>query len=393
MTSPAGTGEAQPPSVLYIADRMLTPEIDGASARKLEILRSLRRLGCRVTFAGHHPHSFFPFDRTLAEDTRRLEDLGFEVAGPPAVDSPLRYVAEHGREHALVVMSPYPIAHGYLRAVRAHAPEAVAVYNAIDLGHVQHYRRARVSGKVPDLKRAIEAKALEIWLAEHADATLVCSDEERETLLSLCPRADVRVVSHVAALRAGTPAFDRRSGLLFLGSFLHLANVDAMQTFVGGTLPLIRRSLPGVTLAMVGADPRGDVRPLAGPGVVAAGWVPDLATYFDATRVFVAPLRYGAGIKIKVLDSLAAGVPVVVTPVAAEGLHLTDGVDALVAESAEEFARAVVRLHGDAGLWQRLADGGRDLLRRRFSNASMDEALRGLLELAARGRRAVAAAD
>ncbi len=393
MTAPAGIDAAQPLSVLYIADRMLTPELEGASARKLEILRSLRRLKCRVTFAGHHPRSFYPFDRALAEDTRRLEDLGVAVAGPPAVDSPLQHLAEHGREHRLVVMSPYPIAHSYLRAVRAHAPDAVAVYNAIDLGHVQHFRRARISGKVPDLKRALEAKAQEIWLAEHADATLVCSDEERETLLALCPRADVRVAAHVAAPRDHTPPCDRRAGLLFLGSFMHLANVDAVQAFVAETLPLIRRSLPDVTLTIVGADPRGDVRSLAGPGVVASGWTPDLAPCFDAARVFVAPLRYGAGIKIKVLDSLASGVPVVVTPVAAEGLHVTHEENVLIAEGAEEFARAVVRLHGDAGLWQRLADGGRELLRRRFSQASMDEVMRGLVELAARGRRVVAAAD
>jgi O-antigen biosynthesis protein len=314
------------------------------------------------------------------------------VAAPSAAESPLQHLAEHGREYRLVVMSPYPIAHSYLRAVRTHAPEAVAVYNAIDLGHVQHYRRARVSGKVPDLKRALEAKTQETWLAEHADATLVCSEDERETLLALCPRADVRVVAHVAAPRDGTPPFDARAGLLFLGSFMHLANVDAMRSFVGKILTLIQRTLPAVTLTIVGADPRGDARSLAGSGVVAAGWVPDLAPCFDAARVFVAPLRYGAGIKIKVLDTLANGVPVVLTPLAAEGLHLTNGVEALIAEGAEEFARAVVRLHGDAALWQRLADGGRELLRRRFSSASMDEVMRGILELAARGRRAVGAA-
>jgi glycosyltransferase involved in cell wall biosynthesis len=121
------------------------------------------------------------------------------------------------------------------------------------------------------------------------------------------------------------------------------------------------------------------VRHLAAEGIEVHGWVADLDPLFDAARVFVAPLRYGAGIKIKVLDSLAHGVPVVLSPIAAEGLHVTHERDALVASSPQAFAAAVVRLHGDEDLWHRLVEGGYSLVERHFSRKAMEGTLAQLL--------------
>jgi glycosyltransferase involved in cell wall biosynthesis len=134
-----------------------------------------------------------------------------------------------------------------------------------------------------------------------------------------------------------------------------------------------------VTLTIAGSDPRGDVRHLAADDIEVRGWAPDLQPLFDAARVFVAPLRYGAGIKIKVLESLARGVPAVLSPIAGEGLGVLDGRDALVASSPGEFASAVIRLHGDQELWRRLVEGGASLIERRFSARVMEATLARLL--------------
>ena len=365
--------------ILHIADRVLTPDLDGASARDRAILQAFQRLGCRITFVAHHPDSFYAFARTVARDIASLEAAGIEVARPPETPSVEALLAERGRDFHLVLMSPYPIAHRYLPAVRRHAPAALAVYDAMDVGHVQHYRRAKATGNVPDLKRAIEAKRQELALARLADAVLVCSDEDREAFHRLCPGARLVVASHVVPPRPASMRLEGRSGLIFLGSFPHLANVDAMTYFVREVLPAARAALPELELTIVGLDPRGDLAPLVGPGVTLAGWVPDLDEVFARARVFVAPLRYGAGIKVKVLDSLARGVPVVATPLAAEGLHLCDGESALIAEGPEEFAAAVVHLHGDPPLWRRLVDGGHAVLDRHFSESAMDASLAPLL--------------
>jgi glycosyltransferase involved in cell wall biosynthesis len=132
----------------------------------------------------------------------------------------------------------------------------------------------------------------------------------------------------------------------------------------------------------VGTNPPSQVTDLEGSGINVTGRVPDLAPFFGDARVFVAPLLHGAGIKIKVLESLGHGVPTVVTSLAAEGLHLTDGVDTLIADSPDDFAAAVIRLYSDEDLWGRLVAGGYDLIERHFSRATMETTMRGVLELA-----------
>jgi glycosyltransferase involved in cell wall biosynthesis len=334
-----------------------------------------------VTFACHSTWLNPPYSESLSEDTDRLRALGVDVLSPSAGWTLEEHLTVRGHEYDLVLLSPYSVADLYCPAVRIHAPRATVVYLALDLGHAQHFRRARVTGKVPDLQRAIAAKQCEIRLARSADVTLVCSVEERDVMRSLCPAADVRLLSHVVEPRPSPTPFSGREGLLFLGSFPHLANVDAMEHFVRDIFPIVRRGLPGVTLRVVGNDPRGDVRHLAAEGIEVHGWVPNLEPYFDNAKVFVAPLRYGAGIKIKVLDSFAHGVPVVLSPIAAEGLHVTDGQNALVGSTPDTFAAAVMRLHGDEALWRRLVEGGASTLDRHFSWRIMEDTLACLLPL------------
>ena len=103
------------------------------------------------------------------------------------------------------------------------------------------------------------------------------------------------------------------------------------------------------------------------PGVRIHGHVPDLQPLLDGARVSIAPLRYGAGVKGKVNQAMAHGLPVVATTAAVEGMHLRDGEDVLVADDAAGFADAVLRLHDDEALWSRLSANGRDNVARHFS--------------------------
>jgi O-antigen biosynthesis protein len=114
--------------------------------------------------------------------------------------------------------------------------------------------------------------------------------------------------------------------------------------------------------------------------VVFHGHVPDLDALLDASAISVAPLRFGAGVKGKINQSLARGLPVVATACAIEGMHLVDGQDVLVADTADAFADAVVRLVDDDALWRRLRDGGWENTRRFFSRDAARLALTPLLD-------------
>ena len=126
-----------------------------------------------------------------------------------------------------------------------------------------------------------------------------------------------------------------------------------MSYFVKEILPLIRQDIPGVVFYMVGSHITETVQALASQDVVAVGYVPDLTPYLDGCRVFVAPLRYGAGMKGKIGQSMGFGLPVVTTSIGAEGMGLIDGEHILIADSPAAFARAVVRLYTDDLLWER----------------------------------------
>ena len=173
--------------------------------------------------------------------------------------------------------------------------------------------------------------------------------------------------------------FAEREGLWFVGGFQHPPNVDAMQWFVREVWPRIAERLPDARFHIVGSKMPDAIRRLAGERVEVHGHVPDLSPFLDRCRIAVAPLRYGAGVKGKVNQSMAHGQPVVATPIAVEGMHVVPGEDALVAESPDAFADAVVALYGDESLWTKLSEGGVRNVERAFSFDAAREALARIL--------------
>ncbi|MBI5239761.1 MAG: glycosyltransferase [Elusimicrobia bacterium] len=173
--------------------------------------------------------------------------------------------------------------------------------------------------------------------------------------------------------------------LAYVGHYPHYPNEDAAVWFCRRVLPLLRRERPGVTLSLIGSSPTDAVRALAGGGVEVTGTVPDVRPCLDRAKVFIAPVRLGFGVKGKVLEAFARGLPVVATSIVQGGIpearpeeHL------LVADSPRSWARQCRRLLEDAALRRRLAAAGRALAERHYawgaSCAKLDELYRSLLE-------------
>jgi glycosyltransferase involved in cell wall biosynthesis len=163
--------------------------------------------------------------------------------------------------------------------------------------------------------------------------------------------------------------------LLFIGSYKHEPNVDAVLWFCRDIFPLIRREHPDITLTLLGSDPPPEVRHLQSKDVNVTGYVADVTEYFLQSKVFVCPLLFGAGVKGKVGQSLSFGLPVVSTSVGVEGMNVEAGCEALVADTAEEFARAVLQAYTDETLWNNLSAQGYKMVEE-YSG----ERLRGLID-------------
>ena len=154
---------------------------------------------------------------------------------------------------------------------------------------------------------------------------------------------------------------------LFIGGMHWPPNADGVEWFAREVLPLVRAQVPGVRFTAIGKQPPQSLQAemLVG-GIHAPGYVDELQPFWARSSVFVVPLRAGGGMRVKILDAWAQGVPVVSTTIGAEGLTYSPGESILLADSASEFARAVIRLLTDQALADRLARGGRATIEKHY---------------------------
>ena len=167
--------------------------------------------------------------------------------------------------------------------------------------------------------------------------------------------------------------------VLFVGNFEHAPNRDAAFWLASEIMPAVWAEHPSARLWIVGRGPTADVRALDGPRVVVTGEVPSVVDYLRSATVFVAPLREGGGMRVKVLEAMAAGLPVVTTPIGAEGLGARSGEHLLVAEGASEIAEQVSAVLGDPSLRARLGSEARRLASDASSKARRVQALEALI--------------
>ena len=348
--------------VLIIDESVPRPDRDSASLRQFNLIRMLLAGGAHVVFLptrGEHGGAA----------TQALQVLGVEVWHAPWLQGVGSWLRTHGPRFQVAMLVRHHVATECLPLLRRHAPQARTVFDTVDLHYLRERRGAELSGD-PRLARGAErTRASELAVMAATDVTLLVSAAEKQQLAVDAPSVRVELLSNLHEVAGRGLDWAQRQGLVFVGGFNHPPNLDAMQWFIGEVFPLIRQRLPGIRFHCIGADVPDSLRALAAtqPGVQVHGYVPDVVPWMAGGRVAVAPLRFGAGVKGKINLSMAHGQPVVATHCAAEGMHLHDGEDVLVADDARAFADAVVRLHDDEALWRRLSGNGLDNIARHFS--------------------------
>ena len=323
---------------------------DAGSLRMYRLLLALIDLGYEVIFVPENKDPFQPY-------TGELQSSGVLVwYGHSDLWS---YLREIEPVITMVLLSRASIASLFIRNFREVLPNVAVAYDTVDLHFLREQRRADLGDAGGKPKGAIATRELELALVRSADSTVVVSEYEQKVLAELVPDAAIFVLP--TAHDSVEPGIStvRRTDISFIGSFQHDPNADAARWLVNDIFPRIRARVPHAQLTIVGRNPPADLVAASPAGVHFLGWVEDLGPIHDRSIVSVAPLRYGAGVKGKVGEAWAHGVPVVMTSLAAEGMQVEPGKTALVADGAESFAEAVVQLHNDQRLWHSLAGAAR----------------------------------
>lgn len=282
------------------------------------------------------------------------------VARLPAFEHSLHRIIDTWRPDILQIefeeMAQYAFAltsHCTPRVLTVHDPGVSAARERLRSSHGARRLRDRL-----DLLawQRFEKRAL-----ESVDVAVVFTDRDRARL------ARFETAVAIERIPLGTelpetpldPVGADDSGVVFVGSYPHAPNVDAALRLAGSIFPRVRALRPDATLTLVGTRPPPELRAAARSGVTVTGAVPDVAPYLDRTAVVALPIRLGGGMRVKLLEALAAGKAVVASRLAAEGLALTDGIHVLFAETDDEFTDAIVRLLGDRDLRRAVAVNAR----------------------------------
>jgi glycosyltransferase involved in cell wall biosynthesis len=378
-TSAARSARAYPigdrPRVLILDGFVPKPDKDSASNDIYWFMRIMQALGYEVTFVP----AFATADAGRYTDD--LRQLGIICPVAPELTSAHDFVVAHGSAFTLVVLYRVSVATELFDLVRQFAPRAKLVFNTVDLHFLREQRAAELNGSLAEFVEARRREKRELHFIRSADAAILLSDFEYDFIGRLVPAARRFFLPIVRPIPGRLAPCAGRSGVLFVGGFAHAPNVDSVAFLCDEIWPRVRGLLPAATLFIVGADAPASVMARNAPleGIEVLGHVEDLEALYRSVRLTVAPLRFGAGLKGKVIASLAVGLPCVVTSTACEGMPRGGSEVMLVADDPQGFAQSVARLHADDALWYRISDAGIVYAREHFSVESITEKVRQLL--------------
>jgi GT2 family glycosyltransferase len=346
----------------YLGDRtilLINPyppcyDKESGARRLFEVIKLLKQLNYHVIFAPDNGHREEPY-------ITQLQNLQVEVLyNQPGYGEP---IADQIKARLPIIDYAWicfpQLAQKYLPLLRER-PEIKIIYDTVDLHYIRLKREWEMQPHFKDAKAKNWAcmQLLELSIAKQADLTLTVTAVEKEILERQLVK-NVAVVPNIHCIYSGSKLnFADREGLLFIGGYNHPPNVDAVQWLCKEIMPIVWQQIPDLKVTLLGSNPPREVQQLAknDERIEVTGYVEDVTPFFIGCRVFVVPLRYGAGMKGKVGQSLEYGLPLVSTGIGIEGMGLIPEQQVLVADTAEVFAQQILRLYHDRSLWEKVAN-------------------------------------
>lgn len=363
------------PVILVVDDHMPDPTKHAGSLTLCSYLTLLLKVGWRVVYAPYHGVD-------QLEEVTELENLGIEIIKNRTID---KWLKVNGRHLSYVWLSRPQIASDLISVVRKNT-KAQIVYYTHDLHHLRMEREASLKGSVELAAEAKKMKKVEIEVIDRVDLVLSPSDQESSAIRKLKPKANVGTIlpyffSEEDTSFRRSEDFEKVKDIVFVGGFPHTPNVDAALLLAHEIMPKIWLTNPESKLILVGYAPPPQVEALASDRIVVTGHVPDIKPYLSQARLMLAPLRYGAGVKGKVIEALRYGLPVVTTPIGAEGMASAFREVLIVCETVSEMVAATEKLLADPVYCEELSAAGATLIASSYSRAIATKTVNELISV------------
>ena len=350
--------------ILYIDSVIPAPKFDSGSIDAYNYMNCLVEMGHKVNFLSYvYRENFF----SHAKD---LMDVGIEVLSPTFGRPDLidDWVFNNGSNYDIIILSRPEVGSRLLQNGRGWCQNALLIYSTVDLHHIRLGRKANLSGSPDDIQAAKEMLSVESAIFQIVDKVVVVSESESSYLESAGFGSKVMVWPLLRKVTGRLKSYDDRRDVVFIGSFSHAPNSDGLHWFLESVWPLIIQQDQTIRLHIVGSSMPDWIRDLDSERIVTHGFVENLDEVFDNIRLSIAPLRYGAGLKGKIVTSLSYGVPVVSTSIGAEGMpngsSSNNGI--VFADSPELFAESLVKVYQTDSTWSELSLNGLGMIIKNF---------------------------
>ncbi len=371
------------PRALFIDEGVPDGNRDAGSNAAMSHMRALQRLGYRVDFVAGYGLAH------AGARTEALQAMGVTCWHAPWVGSVEEVLRRLGEGLEVAYLHRYGVVQRYGALVRRWCPRARLLYCVADLHYLRAGRRRAVQAGIPVDQAPLNTpdidglRTAELLAVLGADAVITHSSFEQALLAHEAPGASVHHVAWHVEPRPVEADFAERRGVGFIGSYGHAPNLDAAHVLVETVMPLVWARDASIPCLLAGSDLPASLRAAAEAapegGVVVLGQVGDARDLWERVRLTAAPLRYGAGLKGKVLDSLAAGIPCICSPMAAEGMDLPDALAGLVCGTPAAMAENILAVHGDGTLNSELAEAGLSWVAEALSEGRIDAGLAAAL--------------
>lgn len=316
---------------------------DAGSRTVYQYLKLFIKMGLNVKFIGDNYFKHEPY-------TSILQNIGIEVLyGSYYAENWKKWITENSQYLDYVFLNRPHITEKYIDFIRNNT-NAKIIYYGHDLHFLREKREYELTKEQSVLEQSEKNKKREFDIMKKSDCIYYPSDVEVNEIKKYDNTLNVkRLQAYIYEdLKKIDYDFSKRKDLLFVGGFSHKPNIDAIEWFVREIFPAVIDKYPNIVLNVVGSNPTKEIIELKSKNINVTGYVTDeeLERYYSNARLVIVPLRYGAGIKGKVIGAMAKGVPIITTSIGAEGIEDTDDLF-IISDSAEKFADNIKEYYED----------------------------------------------